>query len=153
MTTSVRAIDSAESELPRMQTILVVDDEELFRRVVVRQLAIAGFAAIEARDGAEAIRTFAERRHEISAVLLDIVMPNTSGGETLAILRRQAPALPVVMTSGYSHLDALSLSESERGVGFLRKPFTADELTTALRRAIGEQLPRHRHSIPPRPLF
>ena len=142
-----------ESELTRTEAILVVDDEDSFRQVVVRQLANAGFSTIEARDGSEAIKKFAERREEITAVLLDLVMPNTSGGETLTILRYYVPDLPVVVTSGYSEIDALSLKDTERGVGFLRKPFTATELTTELRRVINERLPKHRHSTPPRPLF
>jgi two-component system cell cycle sensor histidine kinase/response regulator CckA len=142
-----------ESELLRPESILVVDDEASFREAVVRQLKNAGYDTIEARDGSEAIKQFAERREEITAVLLDLVMPNTSGGETLAILRYYEPTLPVVVTSGYSELDALSLRETERGVGFLGKPFTATELTTELRRVISERLPKHRHSTPPKPLF
>jgi two-component system cell cycle sensor histidine kinase/response regulator CckA len=142
-----------ESELAPVESILVVDDEESFRTVVVRQLKKAGFSTIEAKDGTEAIQIFAERQGEITAVLLDLVMPNTSGGETLAMLRYYAPALPVVVTSGYSELDAMSLKQAERGVGFLAKPFTAEQLTTELRRVISERLPKHRHSTPPRPLF
>lgn len=141
----------AEHALKGTETILVVDDEESFRTVVVRQLTNAGYAAIEARDGSEAIKKFAERRGDIAAVLLDLVMPNTSGGETLAILRYYVPDLPIVVASGYSDLDALALKDTERGVGFLKKPFTAGELTTELRRVIAERLPTHRHSTPPRP--
>lgn len=142
-----------ETDLVRSEAILVVDDEESFRTLVVRQLRNAGYDTIEARDGSEAIKKFAERREEITAVLLDLVMPNTSGGETLAILRYYEPTLPVVVTSGYSELDAHSLRETERGVGFLGKPFTATELTTELRRVISERLPKHRHATPPKPLF
>jgi two-component system, cell cycle sensor histidine kinase and response regulator CckA len=142
----------AESELTRTATILVVDDEESFRSVVVRQLRNAGFEVIEARDGSDAIKQFATRRDDIDAVLLDLVMPNTSGGETLAILRYYSPGLPVVVTSGYSELDAVSLTETERGVGFLKKPFTAGQLTTELHRVLGERSSRHRHSTPPKPL-
>jgi two-component system cell cycle sensor histidine kinase/response regulator CckA len=142
-----------ESDVTRVESILVVDDEESFRNVVVRQLRSAGFKTIEARDGSEAVKQYAEHRGEITAVLLDLVMPNTSGGETLAMLRYYDPALPVVVTSGYSELDALSLRETERGVGFLGKPFTAAALTTELRRVISERLPKHRHSTPPKPLF
>jgi DNA-binding NtrC family response regulator len=142
-----------ETEPLRPEAILVVDDEESFRAGVVRQLKDAGYQTIEARDGSEAVKRFAERRDEIAAVLLDLVMPNTSGGETLQILRYYEPTLPIVVTSGYSELDATSLRETERGVGFLGKPFTATELTTELRRVINERLPKHRHSTPPRPLF
>lgn len=139
------------SKLQGLETILVVDDEDSFRSVVVRQLANAGFGTIEARDGSEAIRVFGERRGEVTAVLLDLVMPNTGGVEALSMLRYYAPELPVIVTSGYSAFDTAALQEAEHGVGFLRKPFTAVELTTALRRVIGERLPRQRHSTPPRP--
>ena len=137
----------------RAETVLVVDDEESFRKVVVRQLENDGYSTIEARDGSEAIKIFAERREEITAVLLDLVMPNTSGGETLAILRYYAPSLPVVVCSGYSELDARFLKETERGVGFLGKPFTAVELGDEMRRVISERIPRVRHSTPPKPLL
>jgi CheY-like chemotaxis protein len=143
----------AESEPTSRGVILVVDDEESFRTVVVRQLRNAGFATIEAHDGSDAIRKFAEHRESIAAVLLDLVMPNTSGGETLAMLRCYSPALPVVLTSGYSVHDAVSLTGTERGVRFLQKPFTAAQLTSELRHAIDEPPPAHRHSTPPRPLF
>ncbi len=142
-----------ESELTRTEVILVVDDEESFRAAVVRQLQDAGFSTIEARDGSDAIKKFAERREEITAVLLDLVMPNTPGGETLAMLRYYDSTLPVVVTSGYSEIDALRLRETERGVGFVGKPFTAAELTNELRRVIRERPPKHRHSTPPKPLF
>jgi two-component system cell cycle sensor histidine kinase/response regulator CckA len=142
---------SLESGPARREAILVVDDEESFRTVVVRQLRNAGFATIEAHDGSDAIRKFAEHRDNIAAVLLDLVMPNTSGGETLAMLRYYNPALPVVITSGYSADDAVSLTGKERGVRFLRKPFTAAELTTELRHVISEPPPNHRHSTPPKP--
>lgn len=143
----------APAAATRTATILVVDDEASFRSVVVRQLHSAGFETIEAHDGSEAIKRFAERRDDIDAVLLDLVMPNTSGGETLAILRYYSPSLPVVVTSGYSALDAVSLTETERGVGFIQKPFTADELISELRRVLGDRPSAHRHSTPPKPLI
>ncbi|HXD22032.1 MAG TPA: response regulator [Gemmatimonadaceae bacterium] len=133
------------------ETILVVDDEDAFRALVVRQLRGAGFGTIEARDGSEAIRIFSERYQQISAVLLDLVMPNTCGSEVLAMLRAYAPAVPVVITSGYSRDAVQSLAGVERGVGFLGKPFTGVELAAELRRALGAPLRPARHTPAPRP--
>ena len=133
------------------ETILVVDDEDAFRALVVRQLRGAGFGTIEARDGSEAIRIFSERYQQISAVLLDLVMPNTCGSEVLAMLRAYAPAVPVVITSGYSRDAVQSLAGAERGVGFLGKPFTGVELAAELRRALGAPLRTSRHAPAPRP--
>ena len=141
----------SDSGRARAETILVVDDEESFRNAVVRQLHDAGFNTLEARDGSEAIHVFAEHGAEITAVLLDLVMPTTSGSDALTMLRYYAPALPVVVTSGYSELDARSVRETERGVGFLKKPFTASQLTTELRRVIGERPPTPPHATPRRP--
>jgi DNA-binding NtrC family response regulator len=129
-------------------TILVVDDEDAFRSLVIRQLQGAGFNTMEARDGTEAIGMFAERSSEISAVLLDLVMPNTSGSEALSMLRYYAPGLPVVITSGYPPREAASLAETERGVGFLAKPFSASALTAELARVMGEKIPKSRHAAP-----
>ncbi|MGH7654312.1 MAG: response regulator [Gemmatimonadaceae bacterium] len=131
-------------------TILVIDDEDRFRGLVVRQLVGAGFNTVEARDGSEAIQVFSERGKQISAVLLDLVMPNRSGTEVLTILRAYAPSLPVVITSGYAPSVVLPLMAAERGVGFLGKPFSSVELATELRRVIAEPMSAARHAAPPR---
>jgi DNA-binding NtrC family response regulator len=128
-----------DSGVPAADTILVVDDEAVFRSLVVRQLNRAGYNTMEASDGTEAIHLFAERGRDISAVLLDLVMPNTSGSDTLAMLRYYSPSLPVVITSGYSAPEAMSIRASERDVGFLEKPFSSDELTAELRRVLGRK--------------
>ena len=131
--------------VPAADTILVVDDEAVFRSLVVRQLNGAGYNTMEAADGIEAIGIFAERSRDISAVLLDLVMPNSSGSDTLAKLRYYSPALPVIITSGYSATEALLLRQTERDVGFLEKPFTRDELTAELSRVLGQSRGRVGH--------
>jgi DNA-binding NtrC family response regulator len=130
---------------PAAETILVVDDEAVFRSLVVRQLNGAGYNTMEAADGIEAISIFAERSRDISAVLLDLVMPNSSGSDTLAMLRYYSPALPVVITSGYSANEARLIRQTERDVGFLEKPFSKDQLTAELSRVLGK---KSRHSGP-----
>ena len=67
------------------------------------------------------------------------------------MLRSYAPGLPVVVTSGYSRDAVHSLTDAERGVGFLGKPFTAGELAAELRRVISLPLPAARHAPAPRP--
>lgn len=131
-------------------TIPVVDDEDAFRSLVVRQLNGAGFNTVEARDGPEAIQILSQRGTQISAVLLDFVMPNTSGSDVLTVLRSYAPSLPVVIISGYSPDVVLPVTEAERGVGFLGKPFTAVELATELRRVIAAPIRAARHAAAPR---
>lgn len=119
-------------------TILVVDDETAVRTVMGRLLRHAGYQTLEAQDGSEAIHIFAEHASEIVAVLLDLAMPTTNGRETLAMLHAYAPKLPIVIATAYAPTAELSPQPGERGVGFLQKPFSPEELTRELRRVIAE---------------
>jgi PAS domain S-box-containing protein len=79
-------------------TVLIIDDEDLVRDVVARMLEDLGYAAITARDGATGLELI--ERHPIDIVLVDMTMPNMSGAEVIAALRRTRPTLPVVLCSG-----------------------------------------------------
>jgi two-component system cell cycle sensor histidine kinase/response regulator CckA len=121
------------------ETILVVDDDESVRRAFVKLLHRAGFETLEAGDGSEAIHVFAEHSAEITAVTLDLAMPTTNGLETLRMLSAYAPKLPIVIATAYPPPDNISgRRPGSRGVGFLQKPFMADDLTRELRRVIAE---------------
>jgi two-component system, cell cycle sensor histidine kinase and response regulator CckA len=121
------------------ETILVIDDDDAVRKGLVRLLQSAGFETLEARDGSEAIHTFAAHSKAITAVTLDLEMPTTNGRETLAMLSEYAAGLPVIIATAYPMPDDLvSRPPGERRVGYLQKPFTAVELTAELRRVIDE---------------
>jgi CheY-like chemotaxis protein len=126
---------------PRTGTILVVDDDEAVRSALVRVLKRAGYLTLEARDGSEAIHLFAERFGQISAVTLDLEMPKTNGRETLAMLSEFDPNLPIVIATAYAPDHLLGRQPGSRGMGFVQKPFTAEELTREIRRVIAEVAP------------
>jgi CheY-like chemotaxis protein len=117
--------------------LLLVDDEEDYRRAMSRQLNRAGYVALEAANGSEAVHRYAERFHEIAAVLLDLVMPVTDGRETLAMFRAFAPDLPIVICTGFEREDVLGPEPIEPGLGFLQKPFTIENLEEELARVSG----------------
>jgi CheY-like chemotaxis protein len=88
-------------------------------------------------DGAEAVGVFRARSAEIDVVLLDLTMPRMNGLETLRQLRRIAPAVPVVLTSGYG--EGPFGDEPERGEGpdaVLPKPYAAEHLLATIRRVM-----------------
>ncbi len=113
------------AELPRgnNELILVVDDEQAIRGMVSLGLTSQGYRVIAAANGADAIALFEQRAGEVRLVLLDTDMPVLNGKATLALLRAQAPAMPIVLMSG--ELDALA---DEDATIRLVKPFQLEEL-------------------------
>jgi two-component system cell cycle sensor histidine kinase/response regulator CckA len=122
--------------------VLVVDDERAVRAMVREILAEAGFRVLEAADGREAIDVFRSHGKEIAAVVLDVNMPGIGGEETFAALRALRSDVPVVITSGYDEHEATRRFATPGLTAFLKKPYTADELTASVSKAIrGERTP------------
>lgn len=130
----------AASEVPRTEptaTVLVAEDEPAVRSIAVRVLERQGFRVLQARDGRDALDVWESARAAgttIDVVVSDVVMPRMGGRELLALLRQDAPSLPVILTSGYD--DAAGAGATPDGVLTLPKPFTADALAAAVRRAL-----------------
>lgn len=114
-------------------TILVVDDEPMVRYVMTTVLSSTGFKVLEAEDGREGLRIFAEHDDEIRAVLLDLSMPNMDGGETFLEMHRLNPEVPVVLLSGYAEPDSVERLSTEGLAGFLVKPFKPVALVEKVR--------------------
>ena len=115
--------------------VLVVDDDESTREMLVMALTEEGYRAGEARDGREAIRFIADSRPDL--VLLDVRMPGMTGPELLTLLRHQHPSLPVVLTSADPRLVREAVHEGAAGI--LLKPFDLDQLTETVARALPAQ--------------
>jgi len=127
------------TQQPQSNTVLVIDDDAAVRRAIARMLRAEGFSMVEARDGSEAIHVFAERAQEIVAATLDLMMPNTDGRETLAMLSAYAPDLPIVVSTAFPQPDNLiGRVPGTKAVGYLQKPYTAQALARELRRVIAE---------------
>jgi PAS domain S-box-containing protein len=120
--------------------VLVVDDEKNVRRSTQLLLEDFGFEVIAARDGVEAVEVFGAQSRRIGAVLLDLTMPRMDGMETLKELRRIAPHVPVVLTSGYG---AAPLEDSQTAPQpdavpdvVLAKPYRAEQLLATLQQVM-----------------
>lgn len=110
--------------------VLLVDDEEDFRRATRAPLERRGFSVVEAADGTTALASI---RHEApDVVLLDLKMPGMSGIEALQEIRRIAPRLPVIVLTGHgSFADAYAGIRLEI-VDFLQKPVDMDRLAARI---------------------
>jgi CheY-like chemotaxis protein len=112
---------------------LVVDDEEPIVRSMSRLLAALGYEVLTARNGMEAVEIVRNNREQILLVILDMIMPGMSGGQTFDALRLLAPSLKVLLSSGYS-VEGQATEILERGCnGFIQKPFDLATLSAKLR--------------------
>jgi PAS domain S-box-containing protein len=129
-----KAIEGAA--LRRVETILLVDDEKMTREVTRELLESLGYLVYIAQSGQEAVAVYMEKRQQIDLVILDIVMPGISGGETFDRLREINPEIRVLLSSGYS-INGEAKQILDRGCnGFLPKPFRLKELAQNVRRIL-----------------
>jgi CheY-like chemotaxis protein len=113
-------------------TILVVDDEGPILRTCARMLEQIGYDVLTASGGKQAIELLRQHGGRISLVMLDMTMPEMSGGETYDRLKEIAPAAKVLLCSGYS-LEGQAQKILERGCnGFIQKPFDIATLSAKL---------------------
>lgn len=117
------------------ETVLVVEDNEGLRRVVVRQLNDLGYRVIEAKEGASALRTL--ESDQIDLLFTDIVMPGGWNGYTLAkhALMRW-PAIKILLTSGFPEPGLKGNDEASEKMRLLTKPYRKDDLARAIRDAL-----------------
>ena len=117
-------------------TVLLVDDEQMLRKLGQSALTSLGFAVLLANDGVEALEVFRQHKDEVRCVVCDVTMPRMDGWETLAALRKLAPGLPVVLASGYDKAQVMAGNHLELPEAFLGKPYHLQELADAIRRAL-----------------
>ena len=122
-----------------MARILVVDDDQPTRVALRVALGSAGHEVIEASSGHEGIRLYCE--HPADIVLLDLVMPEKDGFETIRELRRNFPDVRVIAISAHGQ-HYLQIAEGLGAVGMLAKPFKPEEVLEAVREALASGITR-----------
>jgi two-component system, cell cycle sensor histidine kinase and response regulator CckA len=120
-----------------VETIMVVDDEILVRRLVTLVLENQGYVVLGARCGEHGVECFEKHPDEIELVLTDVVMPNMSGPEMVNRIRRQKASVKVLFMTGYGAPSGLPNPRQHR-FGVILKPFTMETLTRAVRQCLDE---------------
>ncbi|MBI4468698.1 MAG: GAF domain-containing protein [Acidobacteria bacterium] len=130
-----------ESPIPTgVETILVVDDEEVVRSLADEVLSGFGYTVLTARNGREALEIYLQQRDRISLVILDMIMPELGGEATFKRLKEINPSVKVLLSSGYSATSQVQ-SMLQSGVkGFVPKPYQVRDLAEAIRRTLDESL-------------
>jgi PAS domain S-box-containing protein len=113
-------------------TILLVDDEPVVLEVGTQILQTLGYDVLALGSGREAVEVYAERNQDIDLIILDMIMPDMSGGETFARLREIRADAPVLLSSGYS-MDGKAEEIMNQGCrGFIQKPYTIEQLAAKI---------------------
>jgi two-component system cell cycle sensor histidine kinase/response regulator CckA len=109
--------------------VVLVEDEELIRRLLERVLENAEYEVLVAANGATALRLMERRAGELTLLLTDLVMPGMNGLELARAARELQPDLPVLCMSGYSEETLRDRGGDDDEVAFIEKPFAPGELT------------------------
>ena len=128
-----------------MASILVVDDDDLIRKLVVKTLVRAGYDVVASANGQEATDIY--RREPADLIITDLFMPEKEGMEIIMELKRDFPDVRIIAISGAGSLGSTEYLEMARMIGATRtlaKPFGQEQLLGAVREALGEVQGRER---------
>jgi PAS domain S-box-containing protein len=118
------------------ETILLVEDEEVLRRVAKRTLKAAGYTVLTAGDGEEAIGELTKHEGAIHLLLTDVVMPRMGGRLLAQEVSKTRPEIKVLYMSGYTDEAIVHHGALEPGIHFLAKPFVAVDLVRKVREVL-----------------
>jgi len=119
------------------ETILVVDDEPLFRELLCNRLRRRNYTMFEAEDGISALKQAGQKR--INLALLDINLPNMGGIELLQRLKKLDDHIEVVILTGYSNVENAIAAMKYGAYDYLTKPYKLSELEVVVARAMEKQ--------------
>jgi PAS domain S-box-containing protein len=118
------------------ETVLLVEDDAMVRRLAARLLVHQGYRVIQAGEANEATAEFEAVGGAVDLLLTDVVMPGISGKDLYERLSERKPDLKVLYTSGYQQELVAEHGVLLQGMRLLRKPFTLGQLARAVREAI-----------------
>ena len=114
------------------ELVLVVDDDHSIAEITKNLLERNAYKVVVARDGMEAVALYTQHMHEISAVLVDMMMPSMDGPTTIRVLKRINPKVKIIGVSGLVSNHEMIKIVGDSITTFLSKPFTSDELLKIL---------------------
>jgi PAS domain S-box-containing protein len=117
-----------ETLRPPARTVLVADDEQPVRDMIMAYLHRLGFETLGAADGEEAVAVFREHADDIVCALMDLTMPRRNGIEAAAELRALRPDVPVILCSGFDEASARNIYGDYGVTDFIKKPCSLVDL-------------------------
>jgi two-component system cell cycle sensor histidine kinase/response regulator CckA len=128
-------------------TILLVEDEALIRTYSAEMIKSLNFDVMAAANGDEAIQIYRDHFADTDLVLLDMIMPGMDGYSVFKALEKIDPQVKVIITSGYTVDQRIDQILSSGSHGYLKKPYTLDELADEITKTLARSYPEG--TIPP----
>jgi len=116
-----------------MGTILIVEDDASFRRVLEYQLTEAGYKTTVVENGEKALELFSEHRYQV--VLTDLNLPGLSGEEVLQRIKKQSPDTPVIILTAFASIESAVEAMKLGAFHYLTKPVNGDDLLLTISNA------------------
>lgn len=126
-----KALSTGNGEL-----ILIADNDATICNITKTNLETYGYRTLTASDGFEAIALYAQHKHEISAVLMDITMPLMDSGNVIYILRKMNPQIKTIALSGFNCVSQKVIAIENGVQEFLPKPYTTERLLKTVREVL-----------------
>ncbi len=118
------------------ETILLAEDNDAVRELIKDVLEKSGYRVIQSMDGEDALTRFNENPEAVDLALLDVVMPKKSGVKVVDEMQRARPDIKVLFMSGYVDDVEARREISEKGLSFLKKPLSLEELLCRIREVL-----------------
>jgi PAS domain S-box-containing protein len=136
---TVEKIDPHPPAVTGRGTVLVADDEEETLLAAEMMLNELGYRVLKANGGREAVRMYRENATGVDLVVVDMVMPGLSGGDTYEQLKTVNPAVKVLLMSGFSQSRMVEKLLETGCAGFLQKPFDTRTLSVKIHEVLQQQ--------------
>ena len=121
-----------------VETILLAEDEEPVRRLAISVLRQCGYTVLDGGSAREALVLGRQYDGVIDLLVSDVVMPGVTGPEMARLLKATRPDMAVLFMSGYSQDSDTGRIGTMEGFAFLAKPFSPEELSSAVRGVLDE---------------
>jgi putative two-component system response regulator len=130
----MKKVDLTEKSTSMRETLLIVDDEDMIRKVLHLKLSREGYVCEEASDGERAVHIL--ETVPIALVVLDIKMPGKSGTELLPEIKLGYPDTGVIMATAVNDIEVAIQCLKEGADDYICKPFNLEEVSIAVQRAL-----------------
>ena len=118
------------------ETILVIDDEHIFRESTCEVLQRMGYKTLDAKSGEDGLHLFKQYRDEVRLIFMDIMMPGLSGIQTSRKIRQLSRSVPIIFLTGYDRTQPLDAEVYEENAELINKPFRISVLSQAMQKAL-----------------
>ena len=121
------------------ETVLLAEDEEPVRKVLMRTLEKYGYKVLEASNGIQAVKKAWDYKDTIHLLLTDTIMPKMNGKELADELKKSRPKMKVIFVSGYPREVLSQQGILHAGIHLIQKPFELEDLAREIRKILDEK--------------